>query len=216
MDPSVVWTQEQSDMMAGAAEAVKHGAILDAHYLAWIKAHAHKLRESDTEMLSDLVARSVRIKSDVVQNDPFEAGERAILNFGHTIGHALESATRYEMSHGHAVARGMVVEARVGEAAGVTEAGTSEAIIEALDALGLPARIPAALDVDEIMKHTRSDKKARGGTTRYVMLQRVGVVARSEGDGWTWSADDSTVREVIRALAECGGRSYCVVLRRFL
>lgn len=197
MDPSVVWTQELSDLLAGAAEAVKHGAIVDSSYFDWIVGHAAGLTSSDTSVLALLIERSVEIKSAVVGRDPLEQGERAVLNFGHTIAHALERATHYEMSHGHAVARGMVVEARIGEALGVTEPGTSVRIAAALTALGLPSDISPLLDLGEIVEHTRSDKKARAGKTRYVLLERVGAVARDPSHGWTWAVDDAVVRTAL-------------------
>jgi 3-dehydroquinate synthase len=198
MDPSVLWTQELSDLLAGAAEAVKHGAIVDAQYFDWIAANAPSLKLLDTSVLSLLVERSVEIKAAVVGRDPLEQGERAVLNFGHTIAHALERATLYAMSHGHAVARGMVVEARVGEALGVTERGTSVRIADALHALGLPSDVPAELDADAILEHTRSDKKARAGKARYVLLERIGAVARdASSQGWTWEVDDAVVRAAL-------------------
>ena len=173
-------------MIAGSAEAVKHGAIMDAEYLQWIDEHASALRESDTEILTRLVVCSVELKSQVVERDPFERGERAILNFGHTIGHALESATHYEMSHGHAIARGMVAEALLGESLGVTAQGTSDRIRSSLERLGLPTDVPAEVDPDEIARLAMTDKKNRAGRTRYVLLERIGAVARTPDGEWTW------------------------------
>lgn len=201
MDPSVVWTQELSDLLAGAAEAVKHGAIVDVSYIDWIVANARALSSLDSDILTRLVERSVEIKSAIVGRDPLEQGERAVLNFGHTIAHALERATHYAMSHGHAVGRGMVVEARIGEILGVTESGTSVRIADALQSLGLPIDIPTDLDHTEILEHTRSDKKARAGKTRYVLLERVGAVARVEGGAWTWEVEDAVVREALNRWA---------------
>jgi 3-dehydroquinate synthase len=186
MDPSLVWTQERADLIAGAAEAVKHGAIADADYLEWIVGNAAALGESDTDVLTALITRSVEIKAGVVNRDPLEQGERAILNFGHTIGHALEVATHYRMSHGHAVARGMIAEAALGESFGVTAAGTALRLTDALTALGLPCDMPADLDAEQVMLLTAADKKARKGRPHYVLLQRIGHVARPPDGSWTW------------------------------
>jgi 3-dehydroquinate synthase len=188
MDPTVVWTQEYADMIAGTAEAVKHGAIMDAEYLQWIDEHAGALRDSDTDMLSRLVVCSVELKSQIVARDPFERGERAILNFGHTIGHALESATHYQMSHGHAIARGMVAESLLGETLGVTTAGTSDRIRSSLERLGLPTDVPEDVDPDDIARLASADKKNRAGRTRYVLLEQIGAVARTPDGQWTWEA----------------------------
>jgi 3-dehydroquinate synthase len=200
MDTSVVWTQEIPDLIGGAAEAVKHGAIVDGTYFDWIIANADALMHSDTDVVTRLVERSVEIKSDVVGRDPLEQGERAILNFGHTIAHALEHATHYRMSHGHAVARGMVIEARIGEQMGVTARGTARRITFALDALGLPSDLPPDLDPAEIVHLTRSDKKARFGKPRYVLLEHIGAVARDHSNAWTWAVDDDIVRAAITEL----------------
>ena len=199
MDPTVVWTQEHADLMGGAAEAVKHGAIMDAQYFEWISSNASALLHSDTEVLSLLIERSVEIKASVVARDPLEQGERAILNFGHTIAHALEHATHYRMSHGHAVARGMVAEARIGEAVGVTALGTSRRIAFALQTLGLPTDIPPDLEPSMLVALARSDKKARAGKTRYVLLEHVGAVARDRSHAWTWAVDDVAVVDALIA-----------------
>ena len=186
MDPSLVWTQEYSEIVAGTAEAVKHGAIADAAYLEWICASADLLRDSNTAMLAELIQRSVEIKSAVVMRDPGERGERAVLNFGHTIGHALETATAYRMSHGHAVARGMIAEAALGESFGVTDAGTAARLKKILEDIGLPSDMPDELDAEEVMLLTAADKKARAGRPRYVLLERIGLVARPADGSWTW------------------------------
>ncbi len=185
IDPTVVWTQEPADMIAGAAEAVKHGAIIDAEYLMWIEAHADALKACDGDALTHLITRSVEIKASIVARDPFEQGERAILNFGHTVGHAVERATHYAMSHGHAVACGMVAEARLGERAHITGSGTADTIARVLSALGLPTAIPSDVDRGEIEAYSASDKKNRGGRVRYVALEEIGRVARSADGGFT-------------------------------
>jgi 3-dehydroquinate synthase len=190
MDPTVVWTQEYADMIAGSAEAVKHGAIMDAEYLAWIDENAGALRECDTDVLTQLVVCSVERKSEVVQRDPYEQGERAILNFGHTVAHALELATHYSMSHGHAVAIGMVAEAGVGERLGVTEAGTSDRLRTSLERLGLPTRIPEDISAERVAELAAGDKKSRAGRLRCVLLERVGCVAQPTAAEWTWDLGD--------------------------
>jgi 3-dehydroquinate synthase len=193
MDPSVVWTQEHADLVAGAAEAVKHGCIVDGEYFDWILRNASAFLRSDTETLARLITRSVEIKSAVVGRDPLEHGERAILNFGHTIAHALERETQYRMSHGHAVSIGIVVEALIGEAMGVTVKGTARRIAHSLQALGLPFAVPDDIDRRSLIEHTRNDKKARRGRTRYVLLERIGAVARDSSHAWTWDVADSIV-----------------------
>ena len=199
MDPTVLWTQRQPDLVAGAAEAVKHGAIADAAYLQWIGDNAIAIRRSDAQALEQLVQRSVEIKAAVVSRDAHEKGERAVLNFGHTIAHALEAATHYEMSHGHAVARGLVVESAIGESLGVTAEGTTSQIINSLALLGLTHEIPRKLSADRVLPLTTTDKKARNGRARYVLLERIGQVAREADGAWTWDVDPGVAAAAVTA-----------------
>ena len=129
--------------------------------------------------------RSVEIKASFVERDPLEAGARAALNFGHTIGHALELLTNYALPHGHAVAIGMVVEARAGETAGVTEPGTADTLRHVLTTLGLPVTVPEGIDLAQVLDATRLDKKARRARARYALVERIGKVARGESGEWT-------------------------------
>jgi 3-dehydroquinate synthase len=184
IDTELLTTLPESELTNGMAEAVKHGAIADRSYFQSL------LGSRDYPAI---VAGSVRIKQSFVEQDPFEQGARAALNFGHTIGHALELASNYELPHGHAVAIGMVVEAQLGERLGITEPNTSLQLEHALGKIGLPtrpARAWAPLD-------TSLDKKARAGRTRFVLLARVGDVARGDGGAWTFEVDPSLVSAVI-------------------
>lgn len=158
----------------GLAEAVKHGAILDAAYFAWIGEAADRLLAVDAAALSELVERSVRIKADIVARDVREAGPRQLLNFGHTIGHAIEQVSGYAVPHGDAVAIGMIVESRIGERLGITEKGTTRSLLDVLGRFGLPTAVPAHLDVDRILAATAADKKVSGGRVRYALLEQIG------------------------------------------
>lgn len=185
IDPEVIETLPETETRAGLAEAVKHGAIADAEYLRWIEANGEALLARDPDAIAELVWRSVEIKAGFAERDPLEAGARAALNFGHTIGHALELLTNYALPHGHAVAIGMVVEATAGEAAGVTEPGTADALRRVLTTLGLPVTIPEGIDRAQVLDATRLDKKARNARARYALVERIGKVARGESGEWT-------------------------------
>ena len=187
IDPAFLRTLPVANVRDGLAEALKHGAIADDGYFDWILTRARELaRQGGPEEPTAawrLVERSVQIKTAVVEEDPLENGRRAILNFGHTIGHALEQASGYAIGHGVAVAHGMIAEARIGEALGVTLPGTAQTIEGAVRALGIDP-LPR-LDPDAVIGATANDKKNRAGAVRMTLLRRIGEVARAEGGAWT-------------------------------
>ncbi len=198
-DPELTSTLPRLERSQGLAEAVKHGAILDAGYMAWVRDVADQLLEGEPEATARMVARSVELKAAVVSEDETEAGRRQILNFGHTLGHALEAASGYRLPHGSAVAQGMILEALLGERLGVTRSGTSEALAEALDAVELPTRVNDAPSPEVLIELTTRDKKVRGGSTRYVLLEAPGRV--DPGTGWSRVVEGETVRDLLAA--EC-------------
>ena len=181
---------------AGLAEAIKHGVIADARYLARIDADLPALLDADPAATLPCVARSVEIKSAVVRADPRERGVRRTLNFGHTLGHALEQVSAYALPHGEAVAIGMVLEARLAERIGVAPAGTADEIARLLQRAGLPHQRPASLEAGAVLEATRVDKKARGGAVAYVLPAGIGRVAGEER-GWAIEVGDALVREVL-------------------
>ena len=197
IDPNVLQTLPDEELSGGMAEAIKHGAIADRVYLEWIVDSMTSIFDRDTDALETLIRRSVDIKLDHVQEDPREKGKRAALNFGHTMGHAVEREFDYGISHGQAVALGMIMESHIGVAAGVTAPGTPDIITEAVDAANLP-HFAGFDDFEGLIEATRSDKKARGGAVRYALLEKVGAVART-GDGeWTTAVADDVVRETLK------------------
>ena len=142
---------------------------------------------------------SVFIKAGFVAEDLHENGARASLNFGHTIAHALERVTNYRLHHGHAVAIGMVLEARAAELQGIAPGGTADRLQRVLQRVGLPTMLPADVNADAVLRAATSDKKARAGQTRYSLVAQIGEVARGPGGEWTWQLPDAIVR---RALTE--------------
>jgi 3-dehydroquinate synthase len=175
-DTEVLGTLSARDYRAGLAEVVKHGAIADADLFAWIESSPQALARREPEAVARAVRRSCEIKAEVVARDERESGLRAILNFGHTVGHALEGLTGYTaLRHGEAVAIGMAAAARLSERLGLCEPGIAARLEGVLERLGLPVRI-AGLRADDIMTAARSDKKAVEGTLRLVLLRRLGEV----------------------------------------
>lgn len=196
IDATLLHTLPDAELSNGLAEAIKHGAVADADYLHWIADSAAAIFERRTHTLDSLIRRSVEIKRQCVDADPREAGQRAILNFGHTIAHALEQISGYAIGHGHAVALGMLIEAEIGSVLGVTHPDTTKEIYHALQA----ARLPHEIVFDEIgplLEATRADKKRRAGATRYVLLERAGRVARAADGNWTRVVPDDVIREAL-------------------
>ncbi|HET9455235.1 MAG TPA: 3-dehydroquinate synthase [Gemmatimonadaceae bacterium] len=198
IDPTVLRTLPEAHLRAGFAEILKHGVIADAGYFEqssrFLTSGAPSSR-SDLDELTRLIRRSVEIKASIVASDEREAGLRKVLNFGHTIGHAVEAATHYRTLHGQAVAIGLVAEARLSERLGIGASGIARDIEDVCRAAGLPTAIPD-LPVDALLGFTHADKKARKGRVEYALPARIGAMAGAER-GWTIAVDDETVRAVL-------------------
>jgi 3-dehydroquinate synthase len=184
-------------LAAGLAEAVKHGVVGDADYFAFLEAEQPGIKAKDPAALEQVVARSVEIKAGVVAEDEREAGRRAVLNFGHTVGHAIETTCKFEVLHGEAVAIGMAYEARLAERVGVAEGGTARRITGLLERYGLPLELPPAARLGDLVDAMEHDKKARGGEVRFALPKRIGVMHRDADHAWTVPVKGELVREVL-------------------
>lgn len=174
-DADVLTSLGDRDYRAGLAEVVKYGAIRDARFFAWLETNAEALSARLPDTLVDAVHASVRNKGEVVAADVHEAGERALLNFGHTFGHALETATEYRRyRHGEAVSIGMVLAARLSEYLGLAPTGTRDRIESLLETLGLPVKLPEEIDRNRLLQLMRLDKKNRADQIRVVALTGIG------------------------------------------
>lgn len=186
-----------AQIAAGMAEAVKHGVIADSGYVELLEQSEPAVAAKDVAALERVVRRSVEIKAEVVAADEREAGRRAILNFGHTVGHAIEATAGFSILHGEAVAIGMTCEARLAEALGIAQPGTAERIHHLLERYGLPLELPAAASVDGLMGAMRLDKKTRAGSTRFALPRAVGTMHGDANTGWTVAVPEKLVREVL-------------------
>jgi len=177
IDPTVLETLPRRERSAGLAEAVKTAAILDEGLWGWIGSRAADLIDGNPTASAELVGRVVAHKARIVEEDPLDRGTRSILNFGHTVGHALEALADYTVRHGEAVAAGMRVETRLGEALGITESGTAERMETLLEACGLERGPEDGALPEAVAGAMYGDKKAREATVRCVFLARIGQVA---------------------------------------
>ena len=161
------------ELRAGMAEVIKYGVIADAGLFSYIEGRLEEVLRREYGALAHLVARSCEIKADVVAGDEREQGRRAILNFGHTMGHAIETQTG--MLHGEAVAIGMVYAARVAERMGMLEGDIVQRLIELVRRTGLPVRCDG-LDASATLETMKLDKKSVGGRLRFILPERIGAV----------------------------------------
>jgi 3-dehydroquinate synthase len=177
MDTETLATLSARDYLSGMAEIVKHAFIRDADFLDWLRWNADRLDPArrDAAALAQAVRRSCEIKAAVVVADETEAGIRAVLNFGHTVGHALESLGSYRrLTHGEAVAIGMVAACRIGEELGITPSNVTMTVRETLRSIGLPTALPPGMEPEAVARHMMADKKATSGRPRFVLLQELG------------------------------------------
>jgi 3-dehydroquinate synthase len=199
VDPQLLGTLSLTEMRAGFAEIVKHGVIADEVYLREVASRASEVLTasgSTSDSMLSLIVRSIEIKAAIVSRDEREEGLRKTLNFGHTIGHAIELVSGYSLLHGEAVAIGMALEGRLAEQIGVAEAGTAATITKTLRTAGLPTDLPPDLESDAVIEAMRSDKKGVSGKTRFALPLRVGEMAGKD-TGWTVPVSDDQLREVL-------------------
>ena len=179
-DPETLKTLPARELRGGLAECIKHEVIRDAEGFARMERDVGRALALDVEFLADLVAHNVAIKARVVEADPFERGERAHLNFGHTFGHAIETVSRYEYSHGEAVALGMAAAAHLAVELKMLDDASKRRIVSMIEKAGLPAR-GLTLDVNEVVDAMAFDKKVKGGKLRFVLPDRIGHVVVRDG-----------------------------------
>jgi 3-dehydroquinate synthase len=174
IDIGCLATLPPRELAAGLAEVIKYGAIRDAGFFGWLEANLGRLLARDPVALGEAVAVSCRVKAGIVAADERESGERALLNFGHTFGHAIEAAQGYgNWLHGEAVAAGMVIAARLSQRRGMLPAGDADRLCELLRRSGLPIAAPA-LPFERWMALMAQDKKVAAGAIRFILLEALG------------------------------------------
>ncbi len=171
-DPAVLATLPDVEMRSGLAEVVKHAVIGDETLFSLCSSGF----KSANLKLDEIVKRAVAVKLKYIQDDPFEQSNRAVLNFGHTVGHAVELVSGFRLRHGEAVSIGMAVEARLAERLGLAVEGLTAEIKATLEGLGLPAELPSEMPRDDIARAMRVDKKKQGGKVRFALPLRIGQV----------------------------------------
>ena len=171
-DPSLLLTLPERELRSGMAEVVKHGVISDPDLFAMCNNGMDWVKDN----LEELVKRAMAVKIKIIEADPYERGFRAALNLGHTIGHAVELVSKFELRHGEAVSIGMAAEARYAARVGLAGSGVVEAIESTLSSLGLPIHIPAEMPREEIIRAMRVDKKKNAKSIRFALPIEIGKV----------------------------------------
>ena len=170
---SVLNTLSHREYCSGFGEIIKHGLIKDAVFYAWLSENKDKLLNLDTEMVMEMIYRSLIVKKDVVERDPKEAGERALLNFGHTIGHAVEKLKDFKFLHGECVAIGMVASAYISwKRKNITEYEMKD-IVNCIQSFQLPVAT-SGITTSDILDAASKDKKMDAGTIKFILLDAIG------------------------------------------
>ncbi|GED30846.1 3-dehydroquinate synthase [Brevibacillus centrosporus] len=176
-DTSALHTLPKREVAAGFAEVVKHGLISDEAFVDWLKENADRLWELDSELLAKAIQRGCAVKAAIVSEDEREQGKRALLNLGHTFGHAFEALSAYSaLNHGEAIAIGMCIAAKVAERVGIAEKGVCEQTERVLSLYHLPTKWPAGLTPEAVLEAMKRDKKTVGGKLALVLPRAIGHV----------------------------------------
>ena len=179
-DTGVLKTLPRRELLAGYAEVAKYGALGDATFFDWLEINGLKALSGDSAAITNAVAHSCRMKADIVARDERETGDRALLNLGHTFGHALEAATGYSdrLLHGEGVAIGMALAFQLSVELGLCDGQDAERFVRHLKAVGLPATldaIPGARPItEELLAHMAHDKKVKDGRMTFVLVRGIG------------------------------------------
>lgn len=181
IDTSSLRTLPQRELSAGMAEVIKYGLLWDESFLSWLEDNMQALMALDETLLGEAIRRSCAIKADVVAQDETEQGVRALLNLGHTFGHAIETDQGYGVwLHGEAVGTGMLMAAELSARMGWLSSADVERIAKVIGKAGLPLQAPEDMGVEDFLRHMRLDKKNVDGRLRLILLERIGRAVITE------------------------------------
>jgi 3-dehydroquinate synthase len=181
IDVTTLKTLDERQFRAGLVESVKHALIADAQYFEYLEKNLDAILARDFEALETIAFCNCKIKAAVVQTDPFEKNQRRMLNYGHTLGHAVESASNYQLLHGEAIAIGIIGAALMEERLGFAQFPRLDRIKTIFAKLGVPARIPSYIKRSDVLRLICYDKKAAAKRPRFVLLDEIGTVHTQDG-----------------------------------
>ncbi len=199
IDVAAVQTLDERQYRSGLVESVKHAMIADADYFEFIEQQMDALLARRTDVLETLARFNCTIKGRVVEADPDEQNQRRMLNYGHTIGHAVESASNYQLLHGEAIAIGIIAAGCIEIEMGLSEPGRLERVTALLERLGVPTKMPADLDNRQLIDLLKHDKKAVDRWPRFILLDRLGHIHCPHGQ-YATDVDRTIVEQVLNSI----------------
>ncbi|MBI3591896.1 MAG: 3-dehydroquinate synthase, partial [Nitrospirae bacterium] len=182
IDTDTLKTLPERELLCGIAEIIKYGVIWDELLFDFMEKNKDAILSLENDAVRFIIRRSCEIKAEVVSKDERESGLRAILNYGHTIGHAIETETGYSRYlHGEAVAIGMHLAAKLSEEMGLMESGQVSRVKSVIDGYGLPSELPKGLNSDKLISHMELDKKSVEGEMKFILPEKIGKVTIQKG-----------------------------------
>lgn len=194
IDVSTLKTLPKNHIQEGLSEVIKYGVIRDEELFEFLEKYINKVFSLDTEVITYIIKRSCQIKGEVVELDEKESNLRKILNFGHTVGHAIEKLYNFKISHGKAISIGMTIEGKIAVELGLWDKNEFNRLISLLKAAGLPTKPTKTLDANDMIKTMKLDKKAREGKIEMVFPERIGQMATINGSYGIKVEDDLIYR----------------------
>lgn len=195
IDVNTLLTLNEKEIREGLAEVIKYGVIKDAELFSYLQEDMDSVFSYDKEALTYIIKRGCEIKAYVVENDEKESNLRKILNFGHTMGHAVENLSDYTISHGEAISIGMVAEGKIAVEMGIWNEDELATLTELIHKASLPTIVPDYMKADQIIDAMKLDKKSRGGSIEMVLPKKIGEMASVDG-GYGIKIDESIIRKV--------------------
>jgi 3-dehydroquinate synthase len=207
IDPSTLVTLDERNYRSGLVEVLKHGLIRDARFFEYFISHIDAIVSREhpdyPETMSALMTCNSKIKKEIVALDPREKNLRKVLNYGHTIGHAVEHISGYSLLHGEAVAIGIACEAFFSKELGFLSESDRARQTLLIEKLGLPVRIPGEIETESIIETMYSDKKASGKLVHFVLLSGIGSVKKAPGGSFSHALPPERIRELVEKFRAC-------------
>lgn len=197
IDLAMLKSLPKKEIANGVVEMIKHGLIADNKLFEDLEKYSDRILSLDSEAIQKAVFISCRIKKEIVEQDEKESGKRRLLNFGHTIGHALENLTDYSISHGEAVAIGLLVESHLSVQRGVLDPKSFDRMREVFIRYGLPLRLPAKFSLQDMLEVMASDKKSLRGQPRFVLIDTIGS-CQSHHANYCTHVEESQLKNAIQ------------------
>lgn len=196
IDVATLSTLDEKEIREGLAEVIKYGVISDGSLFSYVEDNLDEIFSYDCEALTHIVKRGCEIKARVVEKDERESDLRKILNFGHTIGHAVENLSDYAISHGQAISIGMVAEGKLALEMGLWKENDLVSLTALLEKTGLPTKMPEGMDIKKIIDTMKLDKKSRAGRIEMVLPKDIGAMSKTR-DGYAHKIDESLIEKAL-------------------